>query len=69
MRVEARVPADCRWYLRPFFWNRRRKHGVFREKAEALQAWRQTNLFAGWEPVALEYGEAGVYASVVRGRS
>lgn len=27
MRVEPRTLRDCPWYLRPFFWNQRRRYG------------------------------------------
>ena len=51
MRVEAKVPEDCRWYLRPFFWNQRRKYGAALQSA--LLWARAPRLFVA---VALLYG-------------
>jgi len=51
MRVEARPIADCPWYLRPFFWNQRRKYGAV---LDAARLWaRSPRLFLG---VAFLYG-------------
>jgi AhpD family alkylhydroperoxidase len=51
MRVEARPPGTCPWYLRPFFWNQRRKYGKVLDTA---MLWaRSPKLFIG---VALLYG-------------
>jgi hypothetical protein len=44
MRVEPRSPRAYPWYLRPFFWNQRRKHG---QELEAARLWaRVPKLFA-----------------------
>jgi AhpD family alkylhydroperoxidase len=39
MRIEPRRPADCPWYLRPFFWNQRRKYGA---ELSAALLWART---------------------------
>jgi AhpD family alkylhydroperoxidase len=33
MRIEPRREKKCSWYLRPFFWNQRRKYGVVLDSA------------------------------------
>ncbi len=51
MRVAARPPGSYPWYLRPFFWNQRRKYG---KVLEASLLWaRAPRLFLG---VAALYG-------------
>ena len=51
MRVAPRPPDACPWYLRPFFWNQRRKYG---KVLDAALLWaRSPKLFLG---VALLYG-------------
>jgi AhpD family alkylhydroperoxidase len=51
MRVEPRSPGACPWYLRPFFWNQRRKYG---KVLDAALLWaRSPRLFLA---VALLYG-------------
>jgi AhpD family alkylhydroperoxidase len=51
MRVEARPLGTYPWYLRPFFWNQRRKYGKVLDTA---MLWaRSPKLFMG---VALLYG-------------
>ncbi len=51
MRIPPRPVADCPWYLRPFFWNQKRKYG---EVLQAALLWaRAPRLFLG---VALLYG-------------
>jgi len=51
MRIEPRSPDSCAWYLRPFFWNQRRKYG---RVLDAALLWaRAPRLFLG---VALLYG-------------
>jgi uncharacterized peroxidase-related enzyme len=51
MRIEARPTEDCPWYLRPFFWNQRRKYGAV---LDAARLWaRSPSLFLG---VAFLYG-------------
>ena len=51
MRVAPKPPGACPWYLRPFFWNQRRKYG---RVLEAALLWaRSPKLFLG---VALLYG-------------
>jgi AhpD family alkylhydroperoxidase len=51
MRIAAKAPGECPWYLRPFFWNQRRKYGAVLD-AGLLWA-RSPRLFLG---VALLYG-------------
>lgn len=51
MRIEPKRESDCPWYLRPFFWNQRRKYG---QPLEASLLWaRSPKLFLG---VAFLYG-------------
>ncbi len=51
MRIEPKSPKSCAWYLRPFFWNQRRKYG---RVLDAALLWaRAPRLFLG---VALLYG-------------
>ncbi|MFZ5790093.1 MAG: carboxymuconolactone decarboxylase family protein [Pseudomonadota bacterium] len=51
MRIEPRPVEDCPWYLRPFFWNQRRKYGV---PLDSARLWaRSPRLFLG---VAFLYG-------------
>lgn len=51
MRIEARRIEECPWYLRPFFWNQRRKYGAV---LDAARLWaRSPRLFLG---VAFLYG-------------
>ena len=51
MRVAPKDPAASAWYLRPFFWNQKRKYG---RVLDAALAWaRSPRLFLG---VALLYG-------------
>lgn len=51
MRIQVKRPAEYPWYLRPFFWNQRRKYGAV---IEAALAWaRAPRLFLG---VAFLYG-------------
>ncbi len=51
MRVPPRRVAECPWYLRPFFWNQKRKYG---EVLQAALLWaRAPRLFLG---VAFLYG-------------
>ncbi len=51
MRIPPRPVADCPWYLRPFFWNQRRKYG---QPLTAAGVWaRVPRLFLG---VAVLYG-------------
>jgi uncharacterized peroxidase-related enzyme len=58
MRIAAKALADYPWYLRPFFWNQRRKYG---RVLDAALLWaRSPKLFLG---VALLYG------AIDRGRS
>ena len=51
MRISPRRPRDCPWFLRPFFWNQRRKYGAVLESALAWA--RSPKLFLG---VAVLYG-------------
>jgi AhpD family alkylhydroperoxidase len=45
MRIEARRIEECPWYLRPFFWNQRRKYGA---ALDAARLWaRSPRLFLG----------------------
>ena len=39
MRIAPRPASDCPWYLRPFFWNQRRKYG---EVLEPALLWART---------------------------
>lgn len=51
MRINPREISDCPWYLRPFFWNQRRKYG---KVLDASLLWaRSPALFLG---VATLYG-------------
>ena len=51
MRVAPKPPGACPWYLRPFFWNQRRKYG---KVLDAALLWaRSPKLFVA---VALLYG-------------
>jgi AhpD family alkylhydroperoxidase len=51
MRIGPRSPAECPWYLWPFFWNQRRKYG---RVLDAALLWaRSPKVFLG---VALLYG-------------
>lgn len=51
MRIAPKPPRACPWYLRPFFWNQRRKYG---KVLDAALLWaRAPKLFLG---VALLYG-------------
>ena len=51
MRIAARPLSACPWYLRPFFWNQRRKYG---QVLDAALLWaRSPRLFLG---VAALYG-------------
>ncbi len=51
MRIPPRPVAECPWYLRPFFWNQKRKYG---EVLRAALLWaRAPRLFLG---VAFLYG-------------
>ena len=51
MRIRPKPPQQCAWYLRPFFWNQRRKYGAVLDSALAWA--RAPRLFLG---VALLYG-------------
>ena len=51
MRIEAKPPGAYPWYLRPFFWNQRRKYGAVLDSA--LLWARAPKLFLG---VAVLYG-------------
>lgn len=51
MRIAPRPERECPWYLKPFFWNQRRKYG---RTLEAALLWaRSPRLFLG---VAVLYG-------------
>lgn len=51
MRIAPRQVTDCPWYLRPFFWNQKRKYG---QALDAALLWaRSPKLFLG---VAFLYG-------------
>ena len=51
MRVTPRTLGECPWYLRPFFWNQRRKYGAV---LDAARLWaRSPRLFLA---VAALYG-------------
>lgn len=45
MRIAIKSPADAPWYLRPFFWNQRRKYGAALDSALAWA--RSPRLFLG----------------------
>jgi AhpD family alkylhydroperoxidase len=51
MRISPKPVKSCPWYLRPFFWNQRRKYGAVLDSA--LLWARAPRLFLG---VALLYG-------------
>lgn len=51
MRIVPLSVAECRWYLRPFFWHQRRKYGA--ALVSALVWARRPKLFLG---VAFLYG-------------
>ncbi len=51
MRIVTKRPNECAFYLRPFFWNQRRKYGAVLESALAWA--RSPKLFLG---VAFLYG-------------
>lgn len=51
MRIESKAPGDRPWYLRPFFWNQRRKYGA--ELIPAMLWARAPRVFLG---VAFLYG-------------
>ena len=51
MRISPKSPTDCPWYLRPLFWNQRRKYGAVLDSA--LLWARSPRVFLG---VALLYG-------------
>ena len=51
MRIEPRPVEEYPWYLRPFFWNQRRKYGVVLDSARLWA--RSPRLFLG---VAFLYG-------------
>jgi uncharacterized peroxidase-related enzyme len=51
MRISPKSPRETSWYLRPFFWNQRRRYGKVLESA--LLWARAPKLFAG---VAVLYG-------------
>ena len=45
MRITPRAVSDCPWYLKPFFWNQRRKYG---RALDAARLWaRSPRLFLG----------------------
>ena len=51
MRIAPRPEQECPWYLKPFFWNQRRKYG---RTLDAALLWaRSPRLFLG---VAMLYG-------------
>ena len=51
MHIEPMAEEDCAWYLKPFFWNQRRKYG---KVLDAAMLWaRSPRLFLG---VATLYG-------------
>lgn len=51
MRIEPRSEENCTWYLKPFFWNQRRKYG---KVLDAALLWaRSPRLFIG---IATLYG-------------
>jgi AhpD family alkylhydroperoxidase len=49
--VSPKSPASCSWYLRPFFWNQRRKYGAVLDSA--LMWARTPKVFLG---IAFLYG-------------
>ena len=51
MRISPKPPNSCPWYLRPFFWNQRRKYGAVLDSA--LLWARAPKVFLG---VAFLYG-------------
>jgi AhpD family alkylhydroperoxidase len=51
MRISPKPPDTCPWYLRPFFWNQRRKYGAVLDSA--LLWARAPRVFIG---VAFLYG-------------
>jgi len=58
MRISPRAMSDCPWYLKPFFWNQRRKYG---SALDAARLWaRSPRLFLG---------VAGLYGMIDRGSS
>lgn len=58
MRITPRAVSECPWYLRPFFWNQRRKYG---RVLDAARLWaRSPRLFLG---------VAGLYGMIDRGSS
>ena len=58
MRITPRAVSDCPWYLKPFFWNQRRKYG---RVLDAARLWaRSPRLFLG---------VAGLYGMIDRGTS
>jgi AhpD family alkylhydroperoxidase len=61
MRIPARSIGSYPWYLRPFFWNQRRKYGAVLESA--LLWARVPRLFLG---VALLYGVLDRWRSPIR---
>jgi len=61
MRVPARPIESCPWYLRPFFWNQRRKYGAVLESA--LLWARAPRLFLA---VAVLYGALDRRRSPIR---
>ncbi len=62
MRIEPRALARYPWYLRPFFWNQRRKYGAVLDSA--LLWARAPRLFLG---VALLYGMIDRKSSPIEG--
>ncbi len=62
MRIEPRPLARYPWYLRPFFWNQRRKYGAVLDSA--LLWARAPRLFLG---VALLYGMIDRKSSPIEG--
>lgn len=55
MRITPRAVSDCPWYLKPFFWNQRRKYG---RALDAARLWaRSPRLFLGM---------AGLYGMIDR---
>jgi len=60
MRIDTKPLTDCAWYLRPFFWNQRRKYG---RVLDAARLWaRAPRLFLG---VALLYGMIDRHSSPI----
>ena len=58
MRIAPRAVVDCPWYLRPFFWNQRRKYG---RVLDAALLWARTP--------RVFLGVAGLYGMIDRGSS